>query len=115
MKLDKLTRDAIASAVRDAVKEAQEVYGEQWVTCGQLCEQLPMFTAEWMKRYGHVLPRECARVTDVDGVEHRTKWVYPKKKILRMISEGKLRDLTVAAQPQHTEHGNVGGIAASYT
>ena len=93
MTLDKATRDAIASAVKKATVEMYEVYQEQWLTGQQLCEAIPMFTPEWLKRYGQTIPRECVRLTTPDGIMHKTSWCYPKLKILRMIQEGAFRGL----------------------
>ena len=91
MTLDKETRMAVALAVRNAAREANEIYTEQWLTGDQLCKTIGLFTKEWLKRYGNKLPRECVRVKDENGVEHRTCWCYPLKKILRLIAEGQLR------------------------
>lgn len=93
MTLSKDIRDAVLATVRKATIEMQEVYQEQWLTGEQLCELVPFFTRDWLKRYGCLLPRECARVTDERGNEHRSGWCYPKKRILRMVNEGKLRSL----------------------
>ena len=93
MTLDKATREAIAQAVRKATIEMQEVYQEQWLTGEQLCEAVPLFTKEWLHRYGQTLPRECVRVTTPDGVMHKTGWCYPKMKIQRMLAEGEFRGL----------------------
>lgn len=93
MTLDKATREAIAQAVRKATVEMQEVYQEQWLTGEQLCEAVPLFTKEWLHRYGQMLPRECVRVTTADGVMHKTGWCYPKMKIQRMLAEGEFRGL----------------------
>lgn len=93
MNLDKQTRDAMIAVVRQATVEMHEVYQEQWLTGEQLSELVPFFTKDWLKRYGYLLPRECARVTDAHGIEHKSGWCYPKKKILRMVNEGKMRSL----------------------
>lgn len=93
MNLDKATRVEVVAVIRQATIEAQEMYDEQWLTGEQLCELVPFFTRDWLKRYGCLLPRECARVTDERGNEHRSGWCYPKKRILRMVNEGKLRSL----------------------
>lgn len=95
MALDKATREAIAASVRKATIEMQEVYQEQWVSGKQLCEEVGLFTEKWLKTYGDRLPRECLRVRTQDGVEHKTGWAYPKKKILRMIHDGELRMMMV--------------------
>lgn len=91
MVLDKATREAVIATVRRATIEMQEAYDEQWVVADQLCQDIPLFTKEWLKRYGALLPRECIRVKDVDGGSHNTRWCYPKKKILRLIADGQLR------------------------
>ena len=93
MTLDKQTRMAVASAVKKAAIEANEIYSERWLTADQLCETIGFFTKDWLKRYGSKLPRECVRVKDDNGVEHRTCWCYPLKRILRMVADGELRIL----------------------
>lgn len=90
--LDRHTREVIAASIREAVAEVYELYNEEWLTGRQLCEQVGFFTPDWLKRYGQLLPRERVGVLDDDG-EHRTGWCYPKKKILRMIQDGRLRSL----------------------
>ena len=94
MQLDKRTREAIASCVMKATREAAEMYDEQWLTGAQLSEQIGFFKKEWLKRYGDALGRVGCRkevkVKDRNGVVHRTGWCYPKKKILRMIAEGEM-------------------------
>lgn len=91
--IDKTTRNLIVEAVSKASMEVNEMYTEQWLTAIQLCEAIPMFSPEWLKRYGRTIPRERISVKDANGVEHNSGWCYPKKRILRMIHEGRLRDL----------------------
>lgn len=98
MTLDKQTREAIAASVRKAAMDANEIYDEVWVTGKQLSEQVGFFTKEWLKRYGMTLPREAVKVRDENGVVHRTGWCYPKKRILRMIAEGQMRQLEVTTE-----------------
>ena len=95
IQLDKMTRDAIAATVARATMEAQEMYSERWVTGEELCRELGCFTPQFLKLYGRSLPRECVRVTDAEGNEHRTRWCYPLRRIRRMMGEGKLRELTI--------------------
>ena len=95
IQLDKITRDAIAATVARATMEAQEMYSERWVTGEELCRELGCFTPQFLKLYGRSLPRECVRVTDAEGNEHRTRWCYPLRRIRRMMAEGKLRELTI--------------------
>ena len=99
MTLDKSTRIAITQTVQKTLLEVNEVYSEEWLTEKQLREQCGFFTHDWLKKYGEALGqlgcREAVRVTDRKGVEHRTGWCYPKKKILRMIATGELRNLVI--------------------
>ena len=93
MKLDIETRNAIAAAVKEAQMEAAEMYNEKYVTGAQLCEQISMFTPNWLENYGWKLPRERIEVTDDSGKPHSTRWGYPLHHIQRMIAEGKMRSL----------------------
>lgn len=93
MTLDKETRLAVAAAVKKATMEANEVYTEDWLTSKQLCEQIPLFTKEWLRHNWRLLPSEHVSWIDADGEEHECTRCFPKKKILRMISEGAFRAL----------------------
>ena len=68
---------------------------EIWVTSGELTKQFGMFTAQWLKMYGSTLPRTQAIVTDQDGIEHKSSWVYPRNKIAQMISRGEIKNLKI--------------------
>lgn len=92
--LDKYTREAIAASVRNATIHIMEVYQEEWLTGKQLAKEMPFFTLDWLKHYGHLLPRERVRVTEATGKIRETGWCYPKKKLLRMVSEGSLRRIS---------------------
>ena len=96
MTLDKETRLAVAAAVQKATMEVNEVYTEEWLTGKQLCEQVPLFTKEWLRHNWRMLPSERVGWKDSDGVEHECTRCYPKKKILRMISDGAFRAMRVA-------------------
>lgn len=97
MTLDKITRMAIASAVTKAVKEANEVYEEQWLTSDQLSERVGVFTKEWIKKNGSMLPRERVCFTNADGnIVQSSRWMYPVKKILRLLHEGEFRMMKVS-------------------
>ena len=93
MKIDKETRMAIAEAVRMAQMEAAEVYDERWVTGAELCKQCQVFSKDWLDNFGWKLPRERIVVTGDDGHKRVTRWGYPLHAILRMIKEGKLREM----------------------
>lgn len=91
--MDKRARAEVVNVVKDAMRVIMEQYDEQWLTAKELMAQYQMFTPDWLKRYGELLPRTQAVVTDADGVEHRTGWTYPKNKIARMIADGSIEQL----------------------
>ena len=93
MKLDKETREAIADAVRHAQMEIAETYNEKYVTGKELCDQIAMFSPNWLETYGWKLPRERIEVTDDSGERRVTRWGYPLHHIQRMIREGKFREM----------------------
>ena len=93
MKLDKETRDAIAEAVKVAQMEAAETYNEKYVTGKELCQQIAMFSPNWLENFGWKLPRERIIVIDEDGETRATRWGYPLHHIQRMIKEGKFRNM----------------------
>ena len=93
MKLDKETRDAIAAAIKEAQIEAVEVYHERYVTGKELCNQIAMFSPNWLENFGWKLPRERIEVTGDDGETRVTRWGYPLHQIQRMIAEGRMRSL----------------------
>lgn len=95
-RLDALTREAIQDAIQDAMAEAREQYDEVWLTADDLCSRLPMFTRDWLKRYGAKVPRERITYTDdaTQTVRH-SRWMYPLHRIERAIRERRFADLKV--------------------
>ncbi|MGX8694836.1 MAG: hypothetical protein ACSW8D_00485 [Prevotella sp.] len=93
MKLDKETRDAISAAVRAAQIEVAEIYEERYVTGKELCQQIAMFSPNWLENFGWKLPRERIEVTGDDGETRVTRWGYPLHQIQRMIAEGRMRSI----------------------
>ena len=74
--------------------EVLEGADEVWLSPEEFCKQFGMFTAEWLKRNGELLPREKACVVMPDGsVKETRSWAYPKHRINRMIAEGRLRQM----------------------
>lgn len=96
--MDKRARAEVVNVVRDAMRVIMEQYDEQWLSSKELTAQYQMFSADWLKRYGELLPRTQAIVTDANGVEHKTGWTYPKNKIARMIADGSIERLTAMAK-----------------
>lgn len=93
MKLDKETKSAIVTAVDAAVRDAMSQFGEEYVNGKELGKRFQMFTPNWLKLYGHLLPRTRAEVTEASGDVHVTGWCYPVKRIGRMIEEGEIKRL----------------------
>lgn len=93
MTIDPDTRIAIANVVKQAQMEANELYNERYVTANELCNQIAMFTKNWLDVYGWKLPRERITVTGEDGTSRSTRWGYPLHAIQRMIAEGQLRNI----------------------
>ena len=92
-KIDKDTRMAIAQAVQAAVEGQIAQYAEEWVTGEELCRKFQMFNKDWLKRYGHSLPRTCAWVRDEKGEIHKTRWAYASHQIARMIASNEIKQL----------------------
>lgn len=88
MTLDKQTRDAIAGAVERACSMRMEMYEEVWLSTDDLVKTFPMFSKDFLRRYGTLVPRERMEVYDpVEGKLIGSRWMYPKHKIQRWISE----------------------------
>ena len=90
--LDKQTKREIAQVVNDAIQRALEKADDRWITGAELCNQFQCFTPSWLKIYGKYLTRTQIIMVDEDGNEQHSKtWVYPQRKIQRMIAENKLK------------------------
>lgn len=86
-------RNDIMAAVRDGVQRAMEDQQEVWIQHKDLCKQFATLTPSWLDRYGHLLPRTRPTVTDEDGNQHSTSWVYPRNKLQRMFRDGSIKML----------------------
>ena len=89
---DRMLRSEIVGEVRRAMREVVEQMEERWLTPDELSKQFAFFSKDWIRHYGHLLPRERVNVTG-DGVDASTRWAYPMHKINRMVSEGAFREL----------------------
>ena len=92
MRLDKETRTAIAAEIREALDAALRV-SDDYVSGKELGRKYQMFSASWLKSYGHLLPRTRAVVTGKDGRQHTSGWCYPVGRIGRMIESGEIKRL----------------------
>lgn len=90
--MDKILRAQIVAEVKTDVLYALEVANERWLTAAELCEQFQMFTASWIKLYGHLLPRQRAEVATKKGTKC-SRWAYPQHKIARMITDGTIKNI----------------------
>lgn len=93
--------------VRRAIEEEREMYDEHWLTGKELCKQFGMFTASWLKTYGHTLGRKQAVVYDQDGTPRKSGWAYPRNKIQRMIQSGEIKRLRLKTDSTDHLYGDV--------
>ena len=74
------------------ITAALELDREEWVTSKVLSERMPMLSADFIKKYGKVLPRERI-VYEEDGETKTTRFMYPLNKIGRLVASGQLRKI----------------------
>jgi predicted transcriptional regulator len=92
--MDRMLRAEIVATVRQTVAEVLEGADEVWLSPDEFCKTFGMFSPEWLRRHGELLPREKVRIVMEDGtVKESRSWAYPKHKINRLIREGKLREI----------------------
>ena len=92
--MDRMLRAEIVATVRQTVAEVMEGADEVWLSPDEFCKTCGMFSPEWLRRHGELLPREKVRIVLADGtVKESRSWAYPKHKINRLIREGKLREI----------------------
>lgn len=91
--MDKKLREEIVKEVAKAVEKAMMKAGERWLTADELCKQFQMFTKDWVKTYGDVLPRKRVKVTLLDGETRGTRWAYPQHEIAMNIANGLYDDM----------------------
>ena len=88
MTFDKATREAIASAIDRGLQLRMEMYEEVWLSAEDLIQTFPMFSKDWLKRYGRSVPRERLEVYDErEGKVIASRWMYPRHRIQRWIQE----------------------------
>jgi len=93
--MDRMLRAEIVATVRQTVTEVLEGADEVWLSPDEMSKQFGMFTPEWLRRHGDLLPREKVGIVMEDGtLKESRSWAYPKHRINRMIMEGKLRAIT---------------------
>ena len=90
--MDRLLKNEIVRVVEKATTDANEKYLERWVTGKELSKHIGVFTESWLKHNGCMLPRTYAMWVD-DAGEHRSSFMYPLHKILRMVETGEIKQL----------------------
>ena len=55
--MDRMLRAEIVATVRQTVAEVREGADEVWLSPEDMCKQFSMFTPEWLRRHGELLPR----------------------------------------------------------
>ena len=92
--MDRMLRAEIVASVRQTVAEVLEGADEVWLSPDEFCKTFGMFSPEWLRRHGELLPREKVGIVMEDGtVKESRSWAYPKHKINRLIREGRLREI----------------------
>lgn len=92
--MDRMLRAEIIATVRQTVADVMEGADEVWLSPEDMCKQFSMFTPEWLRRHGELLPREKVRIVLVGRfVKESRSWSYPKHKINRLIREGRMREI----------------------
>lgn len=90
--MDKQTKVEIKVVVRDAIREAMEVYEERWLTDVQIGEYIGVMTKRWLRDHGHMLPRTQIEYTDSTG-RHSSSYLYPLHKIQAMMADDRIKEL----------------------
>lgn len=91
--MDNELRLDIIATVRAAMQQVAEENDERWLSADELTEQFGFFSASWLRRYGHTLPRTQVIVTESDGKSHKTAFCYPRNRIQRMIMSNQIKNL----------------------
>ena len=91
--MGKVKTQELTDVERERIVKALTLYAEEWVTGEELCRKFQMFNKDWLKRYGHSLPRTCAWVRDEKGEVHKTRWAYASHEISRLIANNGIKQL----------------------
>ena len=100
----KLIEVKLFSLIQQAVEKVMCSQQEQWVTAKELSERFPIFTADFVKKHGELLPRE-RMVYEEEGKEVETRFMYPVNTINQLIIKGTFRTAsgTAAAALQYRQ------------
>jgi len=88
----------LKAVVRRAMEEQMEMYSEVWLTGDEMCQYFGTMKKAWFDRYGHAIKdRRQVKVTDEEGHEHVSSYVYPRNKMQRMFANGEIEKLVCKA------------------
>lgn len=89
--VDARTRQAILAFAKDVFREQRDEMEEVWLSKDDFLRQFGMFTEDWLKRYGYLLPRVRVSVSDeVTGKMRCSQFAYARNAVQRLISENRL-------------------------
>lgn len=85
--------DALSRCIERTIRRVMAgQHTEEWVTAQVLTERMPMFTADFIRKHGEMLPRERMEYyAEDDGTTATTRWMYPLKAIDAMVRNGQFR------------------------
>lgn len=83
--------------IKQTIKQAQMEFVAQneevWLSKDEFLKQFQMFTEDWLKKYGQLLGRTHAVVTDDISGPRNSRWAYPRNKVQQMIIDGSIKRL----------------------
>ena len=83
--------------IKQTIKQAQVEVAlqmeEVWLSKEDFLRQFGMFTEDWLKKYGQLLGRTQAIVTDGNSEHRISRWAYPRNKVQQMIMDGSIKRL----------------------
>lgn len=77
--------------IEKAVNRVMAGQREEWVTGKELSEKMPIFSQDFLKRYGNVLPREKMEYYNETGNVCETRYMYPLHALNVMVQRGVFR------------------------
>lgn len=83
----------IKQAIKQAHVEVALQMEEVWLSKEDFLRQFGMFTEDWLKKYGQLLGRTHAVVTDDNSGPRNSRWAYPRNKVQQMIMDGSIKRL----------------------